>query len=332
MTRSDKSILPFIPRPIKFLVLFIFLLNYRSWPFVWHLKVLKYYTRLHLDKLFLARTSPMKRKWIENISIVGANPFELVSTVKCYAGLDDISMDRLSETAVRKACDRGRAKVDSGLYPALFGEGIYTALGSSHCYFIRGIPHGTSYEVRTTIGGWDKKWMYLVHHFITFPNRRTKSQSLVVAPTTRKELMPSRNCNIPKYFTKTPLPEDAIVHCIAISTTVFKAGRITVPPAVAFISGGFGDPTKQRWPHVQNLRFSKRYQPASDKAIIKNRLRDIVVGGWKMDYVDGWDLNPETGVCTFWELEEYEKTRSENMQAIFEGIQYGLVNLKDRKY
>ncbi|KAG9004897.1 hypothetical protein FRB94_001974 [Tulasnella sp. JGI-2019a] len=334
---SHKALFPFIPRSVKLLILFVFVLNWRSWPFVWHFKILKYYTRLHLDEFFLARTASARRMWLNRISIIGANPFELVSTVKCYAGIDDIYLDRLSETSVRKACDRGRAKVDSGLYPALFGDGVYTALGSSHSYFIRGIPRGTAYEVRTTIGGWDKKWVYLVHHFVTYPNTKSKAHAVDVTPATRTEIEPSQTAavaraNIPKFYTKTPLPENALVHCIAISTAVFKAGRITVPPSVAFIAGGFGDPSKQRWDHIQNLRFSKRYAPANNKPKHVNRMKAIMKGGWRTDEVDGWDMNPKTGLSTFWELEEYEQTRAENVQSIFESIQVGLTNLKDRRY
>ncbi|KAG9004898.1 hypothetical protein FRB94_001973 [Tulasnella sp. JGI-2019a] len=332
---SDRPLLPFVPRSIKVFVLFIFFLNRRSWPLVWHAKVLQYYSRLQLHAFFKARTTTDRRNWLTRISPVGANPFELVSIMKSYTGIDDLYLDRLSETSIRKSCDQARGKVESSLLPALFDDGVFQALGSSHCFFIREIPYRTQYEVRTTIGGWDKKWMYLVHHFVTYPPGSRKSPSIDVTTSTPLETPEGTRApppNIPKSNVKVPLPDDAIVHCIAISTTCFKAGRITVPPAVALIAAGLGEPSELRWFHVQKLRFSDHQESATSKPIPKNLMKSIVKGGWKTDEVEGWDRNPDTGVSTFWELGEYEEARQENMKATFERLQSGLHNLKEREY
>lgn len=123
-----------------------------------------------------------------------------------------------------------------------------------------------------------------------------------------------------------PHPSSSFCSCL-------KVGRVTAPPAVVFISGGFGEPSKQRWFHVQDLRFSKTYEPASTKApVIRNRMRDILRGGWKTEHVEGWETNPETGVSRFWELEEYEEQRADNVSEIYGAVQSGLRKLKDKGF
>lgn len=114
-------------------------------------------------------------------------------------------------------------------------------------------------------------------------------------------------------------------------TSCFKIGRITVPPSVMFVANGLGDPSKQRWFHVQDQRFSKVHKPASNEFTIKNKMKDILRGGWKTDVVDGWENGPN-GMSKFWQLEEYEESRQENMKLVFDGIHHGLKNLRNKGY
>ncbi|KAG8848274.1 hypothetical protein FRB96_001247 [Tulasnella sp. 330] len=364
---SHRSFLPFIPRPIKFLVAFIFLLNWRSWPFLWHYKVLSSIIKLDLSRRIYGRTPEKHRKWLGKISNIGGSPFELVSKIQCHAGLDDIDYNgHLSNSSYAKACDAGRIKAACEIFPAVFTDGVWAFLGSSSFYFIREIPFGATYEITTTIEGWDQKWMYLAHHFITYPTKAQRAKAIsksqkrkdaggeasyphLTMPSTPSQIdsPPANNSptlksislpydppkTVSPHMVKRSLPEGALVHCVAISSYCLKVGRVTAPPAVVFISGGFGEPSKERWSHVQDLRFSKTYEPASTKPpVIRNRMRDILRGGWKTEHVEGWETNPETGVSRFWELEEYEERRAENVKEIYGAVQSGLRNLKEKGY
>jgi len=80
---------------------------------------------------------------------------------------------------------------------------------------------------------------------------------------------------------------------------------------------------------VQKLRFNEQYPPASNKRVLKNKMTEILRGGWKTDIVEGWESNAD-GVSAFWELGEYEERRDENMKAIFGGVQLGMKSLRDR--
>lgn len=66
------------------------------------------------------------------------------------------------------------------------------------------------------------------------------------------------------------LPPDVTLHAVAVSQYCFKLGRVTVPPRVAFIASGFGDP--ERWERLMTIRR----QPGGAKEI-----RKLMQGGWK---------------------------------------------------
>jgi hypothetical protein len=77
------------------------------------------------------------------------------------------------------------------------------------------------------------------------------------------------------------LPPDVTLHAVAVSQYCFKLGRVTVPPRVAFIASGFGDPA--RWERLMTIRR----QPGGAKEI-----RKLMQGGWKdrETWGDFWDF------------------------------------------
>lgn len=77
------------------------------------------------------------------------------------------------------------------------------------------------------------------------------------------------------------LPSDVTLHAVAVSQYCFKIGRLTVPPRVAFIASGFGDPA--RWERLMTIRK----QPGGGKEI-----RQLMQGGWKdrETWGDFWDF------------------------------------------
>lgn len=76
------------------------------------------------------------------------------------------------------------------------------------------------------------------------------------------------------------LPEDATLHAVAVSQYCFKHGRMTVPPRVAFIASGFGDPA--RWERLMEIR--------KQTGGLKEMGR-LMKGGWKDEsWGDFWDF------------------------------------------
>ncbi|CAE7085804.1 unnamed protein product [Rhizoctonia solani] len=180
---STKSILPFIPRPIKWFILLIFLLNARSWPGVWHLRVFASVIRIRLHALLYKRGNG--RKWWTSISPVGRSVFPTpdgsdkgaLSVLKCWASPDDCDWNgHLSNSCYAKNLDPARMQACIDWFPAFFGDNGWVALGGAHYHYIREIPINTHYEVRMSIGGWEDKWIYLVAKFVSHP-KKTKSGS-----------------------------------------------------------------------------------------------------------------------------------------------------------
>jgi len=110
------------------------------------------------------------------------------------------------------------------------------------------------------------------------------------------------------------LPEGALLHCIHVSSYCFKHGRITIPPRVALVVSGFGDPERKRWERVQDIRDTKTYpiNPtylssdaslsawATEKLAQQQQheqqpswtgLQAILRGGWRQyEHEELWDL------------------------------------------
>lgn len=76
------------------------------------------------------------------------------------------------------------------------------------------------------------------------------------------------------------IPADATLHAVTVSQYCFKHGRVTVPPRVAFIASGFGDPV--RWERLLEIR--KR--PDGIKEMGR-----LMKGGWQDEsWGDFWDF------------------------------------------
>ncbi|KAG8981678.1 hypothetical protein FRB90_007071, partial [Tulasnella sp. 427] len=332
---SDKSMLPFIPRPIKLLFALLFILNWRSWPLVWHWKVWKHVFEVRWDAWRKARAGIAQRKrWLFERSCVNADPFEIVSTLQCYAGVDDCDYNmHLSNSCYAKSVDSARMKAAMDVFLPIFGDGGWMPLGGAQYQFIREIPLGTHYEIQSSIGGWEEKWLFLVHHYISYPSKNKRSQTAsqaigrppmpgpnITAPSTPSLIDSPPRANSPKPVRepyrppigidlskiRKPLPEGAVVHCVAVSLYCFKIGRITIPPRVAMIASGFGDPSKQRWFRVQDLRFSAPDPMLAGKGkkgkdAVTNRMTDMLKGGWKTDdHVPSWVKPKEAPVDASW--------------------------------
>ncbi|KAF8604534.1 hypothetical protein BDV93DRAFT_522250 [Ceratobasidium sp. AG-I] len=273
---SSRSILPFLPRPLKWLFLMVLLLNVRSWPGVWHARVLSSMVQIQLSRLLNWRTN--KKVWWASVSPVGRTPFptphaqgpnqSVQIVVKLWATPDDCDWNgHISNSSYAKNLDPLRMRVCMEWFPAFFGDGGWVGLAAAHYHFIREIPIGASYEVRMSVGGWEHdKWSYLVAKFVTLPATSKKtSKSLKLAPETS---------NAPaKLSLKTHDDDGALIHCIAVSTMCFKHGRVTVPPKIALAVSGFSlseAGSKRNWELANAIR-------ARGAGAMKDYLR----GGWK---------------------------------------------------
>lgn len=100
-------------------------------------------------------------------------------------------------------------------------------LGAVNCSFKREIGIYRGYELWSRLLSWDRKWMYIVTHFVPKGAAR---------PT---EWLDRRSGEVKKATANGATPSwESKIHATAVSKYVFKLGRLTVHPAVILSESG----------------------------------------------------------------------------------------------
>ncbi|KLO12162.1 hypothetical protein SCHPADRAFT_875833 [Schizopora paradoxa] len=314
---SSKSILPFIPRPIRYLVVLLLIVNARSFPFTWHYRMFSPVAFLRLNWWIVRLSGQSKEKWLDSRQPIGRSPFSpnICKPYKSWASPDESDYNiHLSNSSYAKTLDAVRLNCALECFLAFFRDGGWIALGGTHFNFIREIPIGASYEVRSTFGSWDGKWMYVVSRFVskskraTVAKNETKKRLQEAQAGLRDEAAPSTSvqAGIPSPLIHTPAAaidltsasgsstpavqvvsnraldesDDEVLHCIGISQVCFKIGRITVPPALVLASNGFGL-SNEKWQEIKQLRSRRSPDMKAQGGKSGISMRELLKGGWK---------------------------------------------------
>ena len=289
--------------------------------------------------------------WAESQCPVGQSPFEFETVWKSFSTLDegDFYM-HMSNSSYARILDAGRFVVAIKAFFSFGRCGGWIALGSTHFHFIREIPMLSSYEIRTTIGAWDHKWMYVVSRFVsrTRASKKPLKPADSVANTTPAVNATPRvavshppntdgvNTPLANGDGSTTAPEQVAVllaarasddlddgvtlHCVAVSRICFKHGRITVPPPIVLACEGFSCRSPS------GARYTSSSPPPHMKQVLA--LRAPTHGGSPKKFVKfqsgGWRDVPEGD--RWWEgaLEgEIEPQRVQNLE-ILSGLSHGM--------
>ncbi|KAH6894045.1 hypothetical protein BKA70DRAFT_1375783 [Coprinopsis sp. MPI-PUGE-AT-0042] len=168
------------------------------------------------------RKKELEDRWLDNVCLFGTSPFDYQNTFRTRATMEECDFNiHLSNTSYGKVLDYTRFECVVTLFPLFCRSGGTLALGASNFHFIREIPMGQQFEIRSSIGGWDNKWLYLVSKFVSKPPFKASKASNGTSKT---------------LFTES---DGSVVHAVAVVHLCFKANRITVPPAVVLASNGF---------------------------------------------------------------------------------------------
>ncbi|KAF9005136.1 hypothetical protein BDQ17DRAFT_1353889 [Cyathus striatus] len=181
------SILRSLPTVLKVFFALVFLLNIKSWPFVWHIRIFKpvwilqlKYKLMRLSIYFKSKAEKAKadEDWFDSITPIGESPFGTVITYHSRATLDESDFNgHLSNSSYPKTLDCARMKTALEMFPRLFTPGGWIPLAETHFHFVREIPILSPYEVRISMGSWDQKWVYVVGKFVTLPKNKSKKAS-----------------------------------------------------------------------------------------------------------------------------------------------------------
>ncbi|KAF7360942.1 Peptidase A1 domain-containing protein [Mycena sanguinolenta] len=313
------SVLRLVPTAARYFAILLLVLNAASFPLAWHLRVFSRLFELHVGHLWhrathfhlgKERKKLALRDWHESFLPIGVHPFRAVWTSTRLVGLDDADFNlHMSNSSYPKTLDSVRFRLALGTFPNLLRCGGWCALAATHFHFIREIPMLTRYEVRTSVGAWDEKWIWTVSRFVKPPSKSSKRANTKSTPSTTSNGV-AASLGIPTLKTPaTPLegmsgaetPVDgvgeeedgALLYTIAVCQLCYKQGRITVPPAVVLASHGFYaapsssnasfTPPKQDWnANSRKTNTPPPYWPAVRGISASMRgLAKFYAGGWR---------------------------------------------------
>lgn len=162
-----------LPRIAKYIFFLLLALNAHSLPLVWHFR---FWWRLG-PRYWLVKTQG-RQAYIDKAEkrILATGGIRARTISKRRAWVDDCDYNmHLSNSCYAKSADHSMSAWMWDNLPVFVETGGYSALGGTHYTFIREIPILSEYTVETRVVGWGEKWYYLVHEFIIYPKKSTKS-------------------------------------------------------------------------------------------------------------------------------------------------------------
>ncbi|KAL4894668.1 hypothetical protein BDV59DRAFT_163057 [Aspergillus ambiguus] len=197
----------------KAAAVFFALLNLKTLPIVWHLRVYRYFFQ-HGYLLTPAVEQPARpsTEILKPVSIFSRAPvmeldFNMHKSNSTYFSDLDVSRTALMSNLVVK----GAALLESRLEAQGKKGFLGFILGSVYTSFKREIPAYMKYEVKSHVASFDQKWIYIVTYFLR-PSKKTSQDD---------EMLKKR------------------LFAVSISRYVLKKGRYTVPPKEVFEAAGY---------------------------------------------------------------------------------------------
>ncbi len=142
----------------------------------------------------------------------------------------DFDVARLN--AVARLCGKGMAKTKADM--AKEGKGsVAIMLGGVSCNFKREIKPFESFEIWTRILSWDRKWIYVISHFVKKGAVEPKGYTLQPwkkAKAGKEENSTERESNGQASNGSSAKAVHPAIFASGIAKYVFKKGRLTIPP------------------------------------------------------------------------------------------------------
>ncbi|KHN96540.1 capsule polysaccharide biosynthesis protein [Metarhizium album ARSEF 1941] len=235
-------------RSSRILLLLFVVLNWKNMPLAWTYRV--FYAIVYHNIL---RKSPdltpralFKPLVSETRAPLLEIDYNLHKSNSTYFTDMDVSRSHLVSYLTRRAMRSLALNSRTGLVldpqtgrPARGAMGVM--LGSVSCSFKREIGAYRPYELWSRVLAWDRKWLYMVTHFV--PRGAAK-------PT--EWLDPRFGGAGTRGGADAPAGRDAGIHASAVARYVFKLGRLSVHPAVVLAESGLLPPRPGGWTSGEN--------------------------------------------------------------------------------
>ncbi|RXK37866.1 hypothetical protein M231_04864 [Tremella mesenterica] len=329
LPKSDRLILPFVPKWVKLGFILIIALNVQSFPFAWHVRLWKHAVWTYWQVWTKGRKGFLDeyRRKVEKMP----NLRDVRATQSRMVFVDDCDYNfHLSNSCYAKNGDAVRMQYCIDSFGPVFTPGVYIAMGASHYIFFKEIPFLSNYTMEASVVGWGEKWMYVLTEFIIHPKKSKKSRTIGAPPAnadTKAEVpalaVPNlasssgtssegpSGTNTPQngpagavkkaFYDAPPVRADGgVVCCITMHEYCFKIGRVTVPPRIAMYFAQ-RSPSPQAKDHARDL-------------LLKSKDRGVkwLRGGWKEE-PNADELGKDVGG-------EWAEVGRENMERVLSGM------------
>lgn len=223
----------------KFLALIFALLNLKSLPFVWHIRLLKgLFAHLRTSRLRLA-TTPGPSTLFQPLITSSRSGFlecdyNLHKSNSTYFSDFDVGRLELLVSLCTHGIEETRKELaleeKEGRGEGAMGKGRFEIrLGGVSCQFRKEIKPYEKFEVWTRVLCWDRKWLYVICHFVKPGVASPKSYTLQPWRKGRQQKDHKVESNGGANGNASPSPHPAIF-ATGIAKYVFKKGRLTIPP------------------------------------------------------------------------------------------------------
>ena len=200
-------------------------------------------------------------------------------------------------------------------------------LGAVHCSFRREIKPLQGYEIWSRLLTWDRKWLYVINHFVE--RDAVQPQGYTLQPWRRiqkkKQEREKSNGQVDRQASvngKESPPAPSKVFASSIAKYVFKAGRRTIPPIQFLEAGGLVPPKPSdvdtpSYPPTpsSNLPDTTSHEPALAETL--QRLSSSYA-----DEVIDQSLKPNGTEDDIWDWQRVEDERARGMKIaeMFNGL------------
>jgi len=131
--------------------------------------------------------------------------------------------------AVVRLCGKGMAKTKADM--AKEGKGsVGIMLGGVSCNFKKEIKPFEGFEIWTRILSWDRKWIYIISHFVKKRAVEPKGYTLQPWKRVKAEKAAGDGSNGDAVSGSTTKATHPAIFASGIAKYVFKKGRLTIPP------------------------------------------------------------------------------------------------------
>ncbi|KAI0134006.1 capsule polysaccharide biosynthesis protein [Xylariales sp. AK1849] len=142
------------------------------------------------------------------------------------------------------------------------------SLGAVACSFRRELKPYQGYEMWTRVLSWDRKWLYLVTHFVEKGTVKPRSWDAGFGPVREAE--------------STPADWEKKIYATAVSKYVFKIGRLTVHPAVVIGASGLLPERPDGWVAADGSGMATPAEPVNGNTDADAKEEEVESGwDWK---------------------------------------------------